>query len=380
MKALLSRSILAVLAFFLPFFNAGPALAIDVSDRFSIGGILAGAYQHQELKDVASPDDSLGRGGIAFQPELAFNLTENDALFAKFGFAAGNGLNDQFPFAVSPWAQDLEADLKNINGRDRDYLLEAWYRHTFSFGEGNSIGLTGGIIDATGFLDQNAYANDQNTQFMNSALVNGPNVFLPSYDVGGAAEWELGPFGVTGVYMNVGQTDAATGDNNFNFYGLQLSYRLETSFGEGNYRVIVDGGSEDFLDPAGTKRESRLAGLISFDQQLGQHFGAWIRCGMQDDKAAITYETLYSGGIQINGSVYGRDDDAIGIGLAYLTGANQINQSIDTTRVAEAYWLFGIHEYFDLTFDIQYIADDLKAGAGNGPSGFILGSRGVVEF
>jgi porin len=360
--------------------SVGTVSAYDVTDRFSVGGVLAGAYQHQELNDVAPPDDSLGRGAVVFQPEVSFLLTDSDELFAAFGFADGNALNDQVPFAVSPWAANLEADVKNINGRDRDYLLEGWYKHTFDLGQEHRLALTGGIIDATGFLDENAYANDEQTQFMNSALVNGPHVFLPSYDMGGAVEWENGPFTAKGVYMNVGQNDPATGDNNFNFYGAQVGYRIDTPMGEGNYRVLFDGTSEDFLDPTGSRRESRLAGLISIDQQLGEHFGAWIRCGWQDDKAAVTYTAIYSGGVQINGTLFGRQDDAIGVGAAYLPGAEQPGQPIDTTHLAEAYWRIALHEYFALTLDAQYIADDYRPGFGEGPSGYILGARAVVEF
>jgi porin len=361
-------------------FGAPSVLAFDVTDRFSIGGVLAGAYQHQELSDVAPPDDSLGRGAVVFQPEFSFLLTEKDELFAAFGFAAGNALNDQTPFSVSPWAANLEADVKSINGRDRDYLLEGWYKHTFDLGPGNRLALTGGIIDAAGFLDENAYANDEQTQFMNSALVNGPHVFLPSYDLGGAVEWESGPFSAKGVYMNVGENDPATGDNNYNFYGVQAGYRLDTDLGEGNYRVVVDGTSEDFLDPSGAKRESLLAVLFSFDQQLGEHFGAWVRFGWQDDEAAVTHTGIYSGGLQINGTTFGRPDDAIGIGVAYMPGATQAGQPIDNTQVAELYWRIALHQYFALTLDAQYIADDYRDGFGDGPNGYLLSARAVVEF
>jgi hypothetical protein len=36
---------------------------------------------------------------------------------------------------------------------NRDYLLQAWYKHTFTFGENHTLGLVGGIIDATDYLD-----------------------------------------------------------------------------------------------------------------------------------------------------------------------------------------------------------------------------------
>ena len=81
--------------------------------------------------------------------------------------AAGNGLNGVNPFSLAPYADDLEDDLKDINGRNRDYLLEAWYKRTFMFSDDMKLAVTGGIIDSTGYIDDNAFANDETGQFMN---------------------------------------------------------------------------------------------------------------------------------------------------------------------------------------------------------------------
>jgi len=99
-------------------------------DRIAIHGVLAGAYQYEDPSGPADAE-SVGRGAVAFEPEIAITLTEQDEVFFKFGFPAGNGLNGTTNMVVSPWAANLEGDVKNINGRDRDYLLTAWYKHTF---------------------------------------------------------------------------------------------------------------------------------------------------------------------------------------------------------------------------------------------------------
>ena len=143
--------------------------------------------------------------------------------------------------------------------------------------------------------------------------------------------------------------------------------------------MIGQATTKEFLNENGSK-ESLKAVFISFDQELGKIFGAWIRFGWQDDGAAITHEAIYSGGVQINGTLYGRESDTIGIGAAFLPGADQAGQPVKSTRAAEVYWRFGLHEYFALTLDAQYIADDYRAGFGDGPNGYILGARGVGEF
>jgi hypothetical protein len=361
--------ITAIITFFL---QQSYVDAVQITDKFAIGGILSGAYQYQDLSDTLDFEDT-GRGGLSFQPEISFTPTDNDEIFVKFGFGAGNALNDgTSPFVLASWAVDLEADVENINGRQRDNLLTAWYKHTFQFGEDHSLGLTGGLIDSTDYLDQNAYANCGYTQFMNEALVNGPNVFGPSYDIGGALEWGYRNFTINGVTMQVGENDDS---RSYNFYSAQVGYMLNTGLGEGNYRFIISGASKDFSNPQGTTLESKASAVFSFDQQLGEILGAWVRFGWQDDKALIDYQNLYSGGIDISGKLWKRDHDNIGVGYAYLSNGNS---GINNTQVVEAYVRFLLNEIFALTLDVQWMMDDLASG--DGLKGFIYGVRMTAEF
>jgi porin len=349
----------------------------DIAKYVSIGGVLSGVYQYEWVDGPPEVDDQ-GRGALSFQPEISITPTENDEIFILLGFAAGNGLPGVSPFNLATWAAGLEDDVKDINGRNRSYLLQAWYGHTFEFSEDHVLGLIGGIIDSTDYLDDNVYANDEYTQFMNEALVNGPNAFLPSWDIGGAVEWDFGPFGARGVYMNIGENDDG---NNFNFYGSQLMYTLNISFGEGHYRVLYNWTSNAFLNPEGTSKERRDILLFSFDQAFGDIFGAWIRFAFGSDSALVNYTTAYTGGINISGHLWGREQDNIGIGYGYLDGAEQTEESLKNTHVAEAYVNFGLYEYLSLTFDLQYMKDRYVATAsGNNVDGWIAGVRATCEF
>lgn len=346
----------------------------DMAGMVSIGGVIAGAYQHEWVSGGPDAEDR-GRGALAIQPEIGIAPTENDLFFFKLGFAARNGLPGVTAFALSPWAADLEEDVKNINGGSRDFLLTAWYRHVFTFGEEHTLGLTGGLIDATDYLDDNAYANDEYTQFMNAALVNGPNTFLPSYDVGAAAEWDSAPIGAKVVYMNVNENDDG---NNYNFYGAQLNYTLKTKLGQGHYRVGYHLTSKAFLDPGETSKERQKVISLSFDQALGDIFGAWLRLAFGSEDALIEYKSLYSGGVDISGRWWGREQDNIGIGYAYLDGAEQTTESLKTSQVAEGYMRFGLNDYLALTLDLQYLKDDVKTG--EDVDGWIAGLRMTAEF
>jgi len=50
--------------------------AYDITDKFSISGVLSGAYQYQWVDG----DDNKGRGAIPFQPEFSFQPTEQDEI------------------------------------------------------------------------------------------------------------------------------------------------------------------------------------------------------------------------------------------------------------------------------------------------------------
>jgi porin len=344
------------------------------SDKIAIHGVLAGACQGESASGPQDAD-SIDRGAVAFQPEISITPTEQDEIVFEFGFPAGEGLNGVSQMLIVPWAANLEGDVKNINGRDRDYLLQAWYKHTFHVGEDHTVGVTGGIIDATGYLDQNAYGNDEYTQFMNPALVNGPNGFAPSYDIGGAMEWALGNIYVNGVVMNIGENDSGV---NYNFYGGELGYRLETDLGEGTYRLIYEGGQNAFLDPTGTILEDRNIVLLSFDQQLGETVGAWIRFGWGDDDAAVDAKNLYSGGIDIAGDLWGRGEDNIGIGAAFFDGGNT---GIDRVTVGELYYRFVMNAWLAVTADLQYQDNTFEnAAAGEDIDAWTYGLRAVVAF
>lgn len=335
---------------------------------------MAGAYQYESPGGAGEADD-FGRGALAIQPEVSISPTPADEIFFKLGFGAGSGLNiEKHSFALAPWAADLEDDVKDINGRNRDYLLTAWYRHLFTFGEGHTLGLTGGVIDATDYLDENRYANDEYSQFMNEALVNGPNAFLPSYDIGGALEWEYSIFALKGVIMQIGENDE--GDA-YHFYGLELNYKLDTPVGEGSYGILLDTTGSDFSEAEGPGKEGLKGAGISFAQSLGDCLGAWIRFRWCDDKAAVDFKNLYSGGFDISGKLWGREQDNIGIGYARLGGGNQ---DIDRVQVAEAYLRCGLSEIFAVTLDVQVLDDRYKEGTGEDVDGWITGVRLTAEF
>jgi hypothetical protein len=348
--------------------------AYDVNEKLNIEGTLTGIYQlsSTNIDKIKSVD----RGAAVFDLRGNFHPTEQDEFQVKFKFGAGNGLNYIRLFSVLPYAGDLEDNLKNINGRNRDYLLEAWYKHTFKFSETASLGITGGIIDSRTFIDNNAFANDEVAQFMNEVFVNHNNVNLPSYDLGVATEMKIAKFYIRGVMMDTKFEAGRDNFKNYNYFALQLGYAIETSLGEGNYRLYGFSTNKKFLSCKG-KDEERLKGIgISFDQKLGEIVGVFLRASWQDDAAAIDHDTIYSGGLNINGKLWKRENDEIGIAYAYLHGDDE--SDIKRTNVLETYVKFKLSKHSDVTLDLQYINDKMRGK--DDRNGVIYGVRANAYF
>jgi hypothetical protein len=235
-----------------------PLQAFDINDRLSADGFILGAGQCQNVSallpgetyggplddtgDPSLPDDSMARfdnecaGAMPFQVELSYHPDAANEFFAVFGFAAGNGLADDSPWILTPFAADLADDVQDINGRSRDYLLVAGYKHTFTFQNGATLGASFGILDSTWYLDGNEYANEWATWFMNEVFVNSGSHGLPSYDAGTAVEYAYGDWTFNAVRMNIGENDDG---NNFNFWGAQVGYHPQAALGAGNYLAIT---------------------------------------------------------------------------------------------------------------------------------------------
>ncbi len=343
--------------------------AYEVNDTLSLNGILSGAVQCQDITNA--PEENTCETAVPFQPSLTYRPSNQDTFYLKLGFTSGNGLNNVTPFVITPWGADMEDDVENVNGSGRDHLLEAWYRHFFALQQSNSLELTLGIIDGSRYLDQNAYANDEYTQFMNPALSNAPNTFLPSYDLGVAAEWFLHNWSFAAVVMDVHQY---TTDDKYLFYGLQAAYTLNTNLGIGNYRILLN-GDRNLIDEVGQSKQKNDLLILSLDQALGKTVGVFTRLGWRLDDEPINYHAIYSAGIDIKGTAWARERDNIGIGYAYLSGGSR---NIIRTQIAETYYRLVATDYLALTADIQYMRDEKVSN--NNPKGFIYGLRVAIEF
>lgn len=341
--------------------NIASALAFQFDEHVSIEFLLSHGLQcqdvHARLAGPTFDDDGTiqhfrdaCRGTLPFRisPTVVFN--ENHTISAMFGYTIGNGINENALFAISPWGIEFENDLKDINGRGHDYILTAWYAYHHPIAEDHEVTLTVGLLDSTEFLDQNAFANDEYHHFMSDVFVNNVNHALPIFDVGGALQWRLNNWGLTLVLMDVGQNDDG---RQYNFWGAELGFNTKLTVGEGNYRFFLGGTSRDFLDTTQEKLHRKLKYGISFDQSI-YCFGFFTRISWQKQDAAIDYKALYSAGLEINGQIWSRTRDRVGIAYAHLDGGNV---GFIKNNVFEIYYKYAINDLFHITFDLQHQND-----------------------
>jgi len=353
-------------------------LAYDISDSFSLEGTATVVGQHADLDDVFNEDGNkvsdTDRSTFVIDIGANFHPTENDEFQITYSFAEGEAINGVEAFSLAPFADDLEEDLSDINRSDRYNLLEAWYKHIFNMSEITSLGVTAGIIGSTGYIDDNEYANDEVSQFLNDIFVNNTLANLPDYDVGAALEFESGLWSVKAVVMESENDDR----NDYNYYSIQIGHHVTTRWGMGNYRIYGFATDNEFVDRDGTGKDSLSGFGISIDQQINESVGIFARLGIQDDEVPVDHDEMISFGMSIAGTKWNRPDDTLGVAIALLDGANKKSSEINDTKTMEAYYKYMFSDYFDLTIDAQWIEDNIREA--KDPEGTIVGLRFNANF
>lgn len=342
-----------------------------------LGATATGVIQTGDYDDALDSDGrSIGnttRGSLAVDLQASADVGSSGRAFGLASFAEGNGLDGVGGVSVRVNADDLEDDVKNINGTGRDYLLEAWYAHRFELGGSTRLELTGGLIDATRYIDSNRVANDEIHQFMNEVFVN--RFFLPSYDPGLALSVTSSDWSAYGVWMDARADEKDGRTRDFDFYGLDVGRRYELPIGQGNLRLIGLKTSDSFGDDT-----SSVHGIgFSWDQSWGEHVILFARGGgLSDEQSVLVHDSLYSAGLQISGHSSPRSLWVAGLAFAYADGAGDAPGDVRDTRVVEGYLRWVGKRRFGASLDIQYVADELYGNSN--PSLWCIGLRANYTF
>ena len=268
-------------------------------------------------------------------------------------------------------------------------VTEMWYEQS-AFDDNLRVRV--GKLDLTGGFDHHncpvafdcsMYANNENNQFLNSALINNPTIPFPDRGLGVAAY--LHP--MSSWYLSAGAADAKadsreTGFNTtfdgqsdfFYIFETGITPKITSAKGplQGAYRIglWVDGqNKQKFSD--GENHRNDTGFYTTCDQMLwkekdepndSQGLGGFFRAGFANGKFDDVTD-FWSIGLQYQGLLEGRDDDVLAFGMAQGVFTEQANAndgngySSDNETVFETYYNIAVTPWLHISPDVQYIAN-----------------------
>ena len=316
--------------------------------------------------------------------------------------------------AEGSWSEGLDASsvgsvfgTSDDAGGDRTIdVTEFWYEQALL---DDRVRVRIGKIDLTGgfehkgcpvAFDCNAFAGDETTQFLNSALVNNPTIPFPDNGIGMAVY--VVP--ADGWYVAAGIADAQADaremgfntafdrrDDFFSIFETGLVLDLPSANGPlaGACRLGMwyDPQPKARWDGSGNKRDD-TGFYLSLDQVLlreradpddTQGLGVFARFGCADEKVNPV-RTFWSAGCQYQGLIPGRDDDVLAVAVARgrLTDEPGAGFTAKYETIMEAYYGIQVAPWLVVSPHIQYVAD--PGGIDGVPNAVIMGVRVQAAF
>lgn len=280
-------------------------------------------------------------------------------------------------------------------------VAEAWYEQPWL--SGKIVG-TIGLMYPPAYFDGNNGANDETVQFISQIFVVNPVIEYPSVAPGGyyapGVLLKFAPYEwleVTGAVFDADQDWQRIGDNLFNIGQVSISANMLGS--SGTYRVYGWNNQMhhmQWLDSTISGESSYGIGL-SFDQKIGENITPFARYGwrsvenydtlaVQSGNYSTFFEQSWSIGVQLEGKLLHRENDAVGFALGqvlpsgdYVTAHPQRSASAESH--VEAYWRIQVFENISISPDFQYIISPFGKDAElNNKDIPVIGIRSQVDF
>ncbi|MQA29914.1 MAG: hypothetical protein GEU82_08760 [Luteitalea sp.] len=311
--------------------------ALEEADQRSVSVGVDAAMGTQFAGRTRGALDANRRAYALASADLFFTagIAQNTIFFADIV-----GLSGSPPDAEIPTLTLLNGYTARLIRQNELNLREAWLR-TELFGQ--RLALSAGRLDLTNYFDQNAFANDESTQFISDALVNNQMLGLSSNGTGVGAEFDP----KNGFRLKFGFQQSNTDATNLSdsLYTLsEVGYTFTPlALPEGTYRVWfrTDNTAPDQI---------RKGVGLSFDQKLTAAVGLFARYGTQEVDAGDDH--FYSAGIGFQDGFIINPQDTWGIGYAHLNLA-----SGEKEHLAEGYYNFQLTERLRLSFHLTHVLD-----------------------
>jgi len=341
-------------------------------DRIEISaGITAavqGASGNNDPNDASATDDSDYTHSVDI--EIASEIEPGHRVVVALETGHGNGTNARVGSSTfRPFYDPYSTVVSDTNHKEAVTVSAAYYEGMFYEGK---VMLMVGKMDCHSQIDQNAFANDETTQFLAGPFVRQAGALYPELG-------KQGQYYATGIMLMLMPADvvditlmAANPEEDrlgkHGHFAGQLNLKPKLLGLDGNYRFYYLKDYRDFQNiQDGTISSSNGLG-VSFDQYLTENTGLFFRYGAQDAKGRVLdadgvvagidpLESVISGGLYFNGGAWDRKDDAMGIG--YAVGKMKADlAALDTTfsgdqTMWEAFYRWQAFGKLGLTPDIQ---------------------------
>ena len=419
-----------------------PSRFVAVPDIFAVHGQATFVYQgYPQFRSPYEGTNSLSGGG---QARETFDLTLSTGVklwkgaefWANPEIDQGFGFNDThgaagFPSAESyklgsatPYARiqrafvrqtiDLGGEVEKV---DDDFMQFAGTRTT------DRLVFTVGRFGIIDIFDTNKYANNPKADFLNWSVVNAGSFDYAGdgwgYTYGAAAEWYTGRWTLRAGVFDLSTTPA--GGVSPSAYALDSTFQQFQMVGEieerhdlfgqpGKIKItgfLSRGSAGNFNDavalaaltgqPADINAvrtyKSRPGVSLNVEQQVVDAVGVFFRAGWADGYVEpwdfTDIDRTVQAGVSINGKLWGRPDDTIGIagvvngisnahiaflnagGLGVLIGDGQL-PNYSTEKILEAYYSYALTSSTRLMIDYQYLANP-SYNADRGPANILAG-------
>ncbi|WP_066704852.1 carbohydrate porin [Curvibacter delicatus] len=386
------------------------ARVIESLDGVTAGISLTTVAQHPNGTAVNSPAGT-ENGQLNYRADAFVTLplpkvgdTES-RIFAQFRMGQGSGLN-----GMTSYSKPNASAFRVLSAQPDDsvaVLGQAWYQASIPLPFGGfqphsreKLEINFGKMDPFVFFDQNAAANDETRQFLNTVFVH--NALL---DAGGDIGVDANGFspGFRVSYLNnrskseawrlsLGVFGAGRGANYQQFFSAplvlaQAETQLRWDGNPGNYRLYYwQNGQAAGYDSV---TRTRSGWGLSLDQRVGDATTLFGRYSQHIVGGGARFSSALTLGGELAGYGWGRAGDSVGLALGWLkTSSDFARDAITTTdygfaagngeQVVELYYRFRINKQFELSPDFQYIG---QPGAAPGASPIaLIGLRAQLTF
>ncbi len=278
-------------------------------------------------------------------------------------------------------------------------VAELWYLRSFAddclFLQVGKADLTAGIEyrDVVSAFDLNRYANDENSQFLNGALVNNPTIPFPAYTLAVSAvakPWDHWQFAAGGAAQSadadVDESASWASDDEGLFFIFQVSFLPPAETGDRLWSGAYHAGAW-WTGGGALTSQDELTGVYlsaarevfreSDDPNDEQGLGLFARLGWADGDAA-QLDCFWSVGLQYRGLIELRDEDVLGVGFASgrFAGSDSLAGLEGSERVVELYYSVAVARWLSFSPDIQYVED--PGGETDAEDALVVGLRARI--